>query len=176
MYSPAIEPPQTAEPAVEDPVTDDPQPVAAQFSASEPPPSVSTAWSENAPPSALDQAYPTRMSDDDLATGRVQPGLDAGTVAQRRGQLAAVFGVAVDFQLLLELAGQGTMRDTVDREPRVRLDLTYTVSASTDVRDVSVYGTAAGFRGTARHGSAFTANAAWEYNATQHWALALDLA
>ena len=59
---------------------------------------------------------------------------------------------------------------------RMRLDLTYAVSASTDVRDVSVYGTAAGFRGTARPGSAFTANAAWEYNATRHWALAVDLA
>jgi hypothetical protein len=52
----------------------------------------------------------------DLDADRFQPGLDDDTVAQRRDELKAVFGVDANFQQLLEQAGEGNMRDTVDRE------------------------------------------------------------
>jgi hypothetical protein len=44
------------------------------------------------------------------------------------------------------------------------------------VRDVSVYGTPAGFRGHANPGDSFLADAAVEYSATRNWVLALDVA
>jgi hypothetical protein len=58
---------------------------------------------------------------------------------------------------------------------RVRLDLTYALSASVGVHDVSVYGTSAGFRGRAYPGDSFTADAAGEYSVTRNWVLALDV-
>lgn len=58
---------------------------------------------------------------------------------------------------------------------RVRLDLTYAVSSSAGVADTSVYGTADGFRGRARPGDSFTADAAAEYSLTRRWVLATDL-
>lgn len=59
---------------------------------------------------------------------------------------------------------------------RTRLDVSYARSSSPDVNDVSVYGTAAGFRGEAHPGAVFTADVAWEYSATRRWVLALDVA
>jgi hypothetical protein len=58
---------------------------------------------------------------------------------------------------------------------RVRLDLTYAVSSSASLKDQSVYGTAAGFRGRAYPGDSFTADAAAEYSVTRNWVLATDL-
>jgi hypothetical protein len=58
---------------------------------------------------------------------------------------------------------------------RVRLDLTYAVSASSGVRDASVYGTGPGFRGRAYPGDSFNADAAAEYSLTRSWVLAADL-
>jgi hypothetical protein len=40
---------------------------------------------------------------------------------------------------------------------------------------VSVYGTGAGFRGHARPGNSFSADAALEYSLTRNWVLALDV-
>jgi hypothetical protein len=57
---------------------------------------------------------------------------------------------------------------------RSRLDLSYAFSDSASVRDLSVYGTGAGFRGNARPGDSYIADAAWEYSVTRHWVLALD--
>lgn len=57
---------------------------------------------------------------------------------------------------------------------RMRLNLTKTFSDRVHVTDASVYGTDDGFRGTARPGASFVANAAWEYSVTRHWVLALD--
>jgi len=57
---------------------------------------------------------------------------------------------------------------------RVRLDLTYAVSSSASVADVSVYGTSAGFRGRAHPGDSFTVDAAAEYSLTRRWVLATD--
>ncbi|HYL00829.1 MAG TPA: hypothetical protein VEU78_06520 [Steroidobacteraceae bacterium] len=57
---------------------------------------------------------------------------------------------------------------------RVRLDLTYAISSSANVADRSVYGTGAGFRGHARPGDSFTADAAAEYSLTRNWVLATD--
>lgn len=58
---------------------------------------------------------------------------------------------------------------------RVRLDLTYAVSSSVGLRDESVYGTPLGFRGRARPGDGFTADAAAEYSLTSRWVLAFDV-
>lgn len=58
---------------------------------------------------------------------------------------------------------------------RVRLDLTYAISSSAGIDDVSVYGTGSGFRGRARPGDSFTADAAAEYSLTRRWVLATDL-
>ncbi|WP_266159718.1 transporter [Dyella silvatica] len=57
---------------------------------------------------------------------------------------------------------------------RMRFNVTQSFSRSANVTGVSVYGTDAAFRGNAKPGSAFYANAAWEYSLTQRWVLALD--
>ena len=57
---------------------------------------------------------------------------------------------------------------------RARLDLSEGFSSRAGVDDVSVYGTGAGFRGHARPGNAFSADAAFEYSLTRSWVLALD--
>jgi hypothetical protein len=58
---------------------------------------------------------------------------------------------------------------------RTRLDLSYQISGSAGVRDVSVYGTDGGFRGRARPGNVAVVDAAGEYSMTQHWVLAMDV-
>lgn len=58
---------------------------------------------------------------------------------------------------------------------RMRLDVSNTWSGHADVRDVSVYGTDDGFRGSAHPGPSLSVDAAWEYSLTQRWVLALDL-
>jgi hypothetical protein len=58
---------------------------------------------------------------------------------------------------------------------RTRLDLSYSLPSDADVKDVSVYGTDAGFRGRARLGSSFVADSSWEYSLTRNWVLALDV-
>lgn len=57
---------------------------------------------------------------------------------------------------------------------RTRLDLSYQISGSAGVRDVSVYGTEEGFRGRARPGNVTVVDAAGEYSLTRNWVLALD--
>jgi hypothetical protein len=58
---------------------------------------------------------------------------------------------------------------------RTRLDLSYSISGSAHVRDVSVYGTTDGFNGRARPGDVALIDAAWEYSVTRNWVLALDV-
>jgi hypothetical protein len=58
---------------------------------------------------------------------------------------------------------------------RARLDLTYAISSSVSVHDLSVYGTANGFSGHASPGDSFNADASAEYSLTRNWVLALDL-
>jgi len=58
---------------------------------------------------------------------------------------------------------------------RVRLDLTYAISSSVSVRNLSVYGTANGFSGRASPGDSFTGDASAEYSLTRNWVLALDV-
>lgn len=57
---------------------------------------------------------------------------------------------------------------------RMRLNVLPAFSSSANVQDVSVYGTAAGFRGHARPGNSIFVDAAWEYSLTRRWVLALD--
>ncbi|BFI96509.1 MAG: hypothetical protein RSP_20190 [Rhodanobacter sp.] len=58
---------------------------------------------------------------------------------------------------------------------RVRLNLTRTFNGDAGVSGASVYGTAPGFRGTARPGDAFYIGTSFEYSLTRRWVLALDL-
>jgi len=58
---------------------------------------------------------------------------------------------------------------------RTRLDFSYSISGSAPVRDVSVYGTDAGFKGRARPGNSLGIDAAWEYSLTRNWVLAFDV-
>jgi hypothetical protein len=58
---------------------------------------------------------------------------------------------------------------------RARFNLSQTFSGSADVQGVSVYGTDDGFRGRAKPGRAFLADASLEYSLTRNWVLALDL-
>lgn len=58
---------------------------------------------------------------------------------------------------------------------RVRLDLTYSLSSSVSLHDVSVYGTPPGFSGRASPGDTFLVDAAAEYSLTRNWVLALDV-
>ena len=58
---------------------------------------------------------------------------------------------------------------------RVRVNLTRTFNGDADVTGASVYGTAPGFRGTARPGDAFYIGTSFEYSLTRRWVLGLDL-
>jgi hypothetical protein len=58
---------------------------------------------------------------------------------------------------------------------RERFNLSGSFSRTANVEGVSVYGTDANFRGTARPGASFDADLAFEYSLTQRWVLALDL-
>jgi hypothetical protein len=58
---------------------------------------------------------------------------------------------------------------------RTRFNVSYAVSDDVRIEDVSVYGTQAGFRGTASPGDVFTVNSSWEYSMTRNWVFALDL-
>ncbi|MHB8485212.1 MAG: DUF2911 domain-containing protein [Candidatus Acidiferrales bacterium] len=58
---------------------------------------------------------------------------------------------------------------------RMRFNVSQAFSSNVNVEDVSVYGTAAGFRGNARPANTSYADAAWEYSLTRRWVLALDV-
>ena len=57
---------------------------------------------------------------------------------------------------------------------RTRLDISDAFSRAVTVQDGSVYGTSAGFRGTAHLGSSLCIDNSWEYSLTRSWVLALD--
>jgi hypothetical protein len=58
---------------------------------------------------------------------------------------------------------------------RMRFDASQAFSNTVNVEDVSVYGTAAGFRGQVEPGKSFLADSSWEYSLTRKWVLALDV-
>ncbi|MEP7246034.1 MAG: transporter [Gammaproteobacteria bacterium] len=58
---------------------------------------------------------------------------------------------------------------------RTRLNLSYAISDTATVEDISVYGTSEGFRGRAHPGRTFILDSGWEYSMTRRWALALDV-
>lgn len=58
---------------------------------------------------------------------------------------------------------------------RTRLNVSRSFSDDVNVRDVSVYGTNADFRGQASPGDSFSINWAGEYSVTRNWVLALDV-
>src|SRR5579863_2534028 len=57
---------------------------------------------------------------------------------------------------------------------RMRFNVSQALSSTVNVKDVSVYGTAAGFRGNAKPGDSFLVDPSWEYSLTRSWVLALD--
>ena len=57
---------------------------------------------------------------------------------------------------------------------RVRFDASDAFSRPVTIQNASVYGTSAGFRGTAHPASSLYLDAAAEYSATRSWVLALD--
>ncbi|HEY2471394.1 MAG TPA: hypothetical protein VGI45_26620 [Terracidiphilus sp.] len=57
---------------------------------------------------------------------------------------------------------------------RVRVNGSYALSGTVNLHDASVYGTATGFRGSAKPGSSLYIDLAAEYSATRRWVLALD--
>lgn len=57
---------------------------------------------------------------------------------------------------------------------RMRLNLSESFSSIAKIRDASVYSTTNGFRGEAKPGNVFFADAAWEYSVTRRWVAALD--
>ena len=57
---------------------------------------------------------------------------------------------------------------------RMRFNLSQGFSGDVDVRDVSVYGTSAAFRGHAQPANSLFVDASWEYSLTRKWVLALD--
>jgi hypothetical protein len=57
---------------------------------------------------------------------------------------------------------------------RTRFNVTQAFSHSVNLQDVSVYGTAQGFRGNASPGAALFVDLAAEYSITRHWVLAGD--
>jgi hypothetical protein len=60
------------------------------------------------------------------------------------------------------------------RTLRTRLNLTYSLSARTDVRDASIFGTPDGFDGKARPGRSAFADVSVEYSLSRNWVLACD--
>ena len=58
---------------------------------------------------------------------------------------------------------------------RGRIDVSQSFSSEVSVKDVSVYGTAEGFRGHAQPGTSFFLDVAGEYSLTRRWVLALDV-
>jgi hypothetical protein len=56
----------------------------------------------------------------------------------------------------------------------MRLNLTQSFSNTTDLHDVSVYGTSDGFRGTAKPGAVFASGVSAEYSISRSWVLAFD--
>jgi hypothetical protein len=58
---------------------------------------------------------------------------------------------------------------------RLRFNVSDAFSTNVSVQGVSVYGTTAGFTGSAKPGNTSYADAAWEYSATRSWVLALDI-
>jgi hypothetical protein len=58
---------------------------------------------------------------------------------------------------------------------RVRFNVAQAFSNSANVKDVSVYGTEAGFRGHAKPGSSTLLDASFEYSLTRSWVLASDI-
>ena len=57
---------------------------------------------------------------------------------------------------------------------RMRFNVSEALSKNVNLRDVSVYGTEAGFRGHAEPGASFLVDASWEYSLTRRWVLASD--
>jgi hypothetical protein len=104
----------------------------------------------------LQETLPTGKYD--RLDGRTADGFGGGAYATTLGVYAQTYAWAPNGRIV-----------------RLRLNTSATASRATDVRDDSVYGTPAGFRGRAKPGASVLVDAAMEYSATRNWVLALDL-
>jgi len=57
---------------------------------------------------------------------------------------------------------------------RTRFNVSQALPNGVDVKDVSVYGTEAGFRGRAKPGKSLLVDSSWEYSLTRRWVLAFE--
>jgi hypothetical protein len=96
-----------------------------------------------------------------------------GKYDRLRADFSDGFGAGV-YATSLGIFSQDYFRLPNGRLLRARLDLWETWSDRAFVHDISIYGTAAGFAGTARPGDQFLADAAVEWSVTRNWVLALD--
>lgn len=104
----------------------------------------------------LQQSLPTGKFD--RLGGRGADGVGSGAYATTLGYYVQTYAWAPNGRIM-----------------RFRLNTTVTASRATGVRDDSVYGTPAGFRGRAKPGAALVVGGAVEYSVTRNWVLALDL-
>jgi len=103
----------------------------------------------------------------------VQETLPTGRYDQLGGRPSDGFGAGA-FTTTLAFYSQTYFWLPNGRILRMRFNVAPAFSRELNVRDVSVYGTAQGFRGHAKPGSSVFVDAAWEYSLTQRWVLALD--
>jgi hypothetical protein len=104
---------------------------------------------------------------------QVQETLPTGKYDQLGGRLSNGLGSGA-YTTTLQLNSQTYFWLPNGRILRMRFDVSQAFSKRVNVDDVSVYGTATGFRGHAKPGSFFFADPAWEYSLTRNWVLALD--
>ena len=62
-----------------------------------------------------------------------------------------------------------------ERPLRSRLNVSYSFSSRVQIQDVSIYGTADGFRGEAKPGPVIEFDWAAEYSVSRHWVTAMDI-
>ena len=104
----------------------------------------------------------------------VQETFPTGKYDQLGGRLNDGFGSGA-FTTALALYSQTYFWLPNGRILRMRINVSQAFSSNVNVQGVSVYGTAAGFRGNAKPGNTSYADAAWEYSLTRSWVLALDV-
>lgn len=94
----------------------------------------------------------------------------------RLGERTSAGSGAGAYTTMLSLYSQYYLWMPNGRILRTRLDVSQAWSTHVGIADVSVYGTAQGFRGRAYPGDSTAIDSAWEYSVTRHWVAALDVA
>ena len=104
----------------------------------------------------------------------VQQSLAIGRFDRLDGDVGRGIGIGTP-TTLVGLYAQRVDRMAGGRPLRTRLNLTHSLPWPTTVRDDSVYGTPAGYRGTVRPGRTTLLDLSVEYSLSRSWVLAADL-